>query len=59
MGFQILYEKNFILSNDPREREQNNIALLSGDKKHDVILISSLTNFNLEKLKNVIWKKLN
>ena len=27
--------------------------------KHDVILISSLTNFNLEKLKNVIWKKLN
>jgi len=27
--------------------------------KHDVILISSLTNFNLEKLKNVIWNKLN
>jgi len=27
--------------------------------KHDIILISSLTNFNLEKLKNVIWKKLN
>ena len=27
--------------------------------KHDVILISSLTNFNLEELKNVIWDKLN
>ena len=26
--------------------------------KHNVILISSLTNFNLEELKNVIWDKL-
>ena len=40
MGIQIVEEKNFILSNDPREREQNNIALLSGDKKHDVIFLS-------------------
>tara|TARA_Y100001936_G_scaffold253534_1_gene318792 strand:- start:2935 stop:4113 length:1179 start_codon:yes stop_codon:yes gene_type:complete len=40
MGIQIVEEKDFILSNDPREREQNNIALLSGDKKHDVIFLS-------------------
>ena len=40
MGIKIVDEKKFILSNDPRERENNNITLLSGDAKHDVIFLS-------------------
>jgi len=40
MGIKIVDEKKFILSNDPRERENNNITLLSGDTKHDVIFLS-------------------
>jgi len=40
MGLKIVDIKKFILSNDPREREKNNITLLSGDAKHDIIFLA-------------------
>ena len=30
----------FVLSNDPREREQNNVALLTGGSDHDVVFLA-------------------
>jgi ABC transporter substrate binding protein (PQQ-dependent alcohol dehydrogenase system) len=38
-GLKILEKRSFILSNDPRERSKNNIALLTNGK-HDVIYVA-------------------
>ncbi|MBD3679031.1 MAG: amino acid ABC transporter substrate-binding protein [Rhodobacteraceae bacterium] len=38
-GLRIVDEKNFELTNDPRRRDRNNIALLTGGPTHDVIWI--------------------
>jgi ABC transporter substrate binding protein (PQQ-dependent alcohol dehydrogenase system) len=37
-GVEIIDRRPFVLSNDPREREANNIALLTGDADYDVVL---------------------
>ena len=39
-GLDIIETKDFILSNDPRKREENNLALLTIDKKYDVIYLA-------------------
>lgn len=39
-GLSIEEERAFILGNDPREREQNNIALLTGGGDYDVIFLA-------------------
>lgn len=38
-GLRISAERDFVLGNDPRRREQNNIALLTGDARYDVIAL--------------------
>lgn len=40
IGLKIVDEKQFVLSNDPKLREQNNIALLTSGKKHDVVFVA-------------------
>ncbi|HSS65358.1 MAG TPA: amino acid ABC transporter substrate-binding protein [Gammaproteobacteria bacterium] len=37
---EIVEQLNFVLSNDPRQRDQNNVALLTGGKKYDVVFVS-------------------
>lgn len=39
-GLSIVAVRPFVLSNDPREREQNNIALLTGQPAHDVVFLA-------------------
>lgn len=39
-GAKIVDKRAFVLSNDPREREQNNVALLTGGKDYDVAFIA-------------------
>lgn len=39
-GLQIEEERDFVLSNDPRQRSQNNIALLTAGVDHDVIFLA-------------------
>ena len=39
-GLDIIETKNFIMSNDPRKREENNLALLTIGKKYDVIYLA-------------------
>ena len=39
-GLQIVEVKDFILSNDPRKREENNLALLTTGKKYDAIYLA-------------------
>jgi ABC transporter substrate binding protein (PQQ-dependent alcohol dehydrogenase system) len=39
-GVNILASRSFVLSNDPREREQNNIKLLTGSPDYDVIFLA-------------------
>ena len=39
-GLQIVDSREFVLSNDPRERNQNNVALLTAGKKHDVVFVA-------------------
>ena len=39
-GLDIIKTKDFILSNDPRKREENNLALLTIGKKYDVIYLA-------------------
>ena len=39
-GLDIIETKDFILSNDPRKREENNLALLTIGKKYDVIYLA-------------------
>lgn len=45
-GLRLVDERQFELSNDPRQRDLNNIRLLTGGKQYDVIwLIDSLGEF--------------
>ena len=39
-GLDIIETRDFILSNDPRKREENNLALLTIGKKYDVIYLA-------------------
>ena len=39
-GLDIIETKDFILTNDPRKREENNLALLTIGKKYDVIYLA-------------------
>lgn len=39
-GLQIVDSRQFVLSNDPRLREQNNIALLTGGNTHDAVFVA-------------------
>ena len=39
-GLTIVAEQDFILSNDPRNRDRNNIALMTGEPDHDVIFLT-------------------
>ncbi len=39
-GLAIVAERDFILSNDPRHRDRNNIALMTGEPDHDVIYLA-------------------
>lgn len=39
-GAKITDTREFVLSNDPREREKNNVRLLSGGKDYDVVFIA-------------------
>ncbi len=39
-GAKIVDQRPFILSNDPRERDQNNVALLTGGKDYDVVFVA-------------------
>lgn len=39
-GLKVVAERDFILSNDPRNRDQNNIALMTGEPDHDVVYLA-------------------
>ena len=39
-GVEIVEQRPFVLSNDPREREQNNVALLTAGVDHDVVFVA-------------------
>lgn len=39
-GLKIAASKNFVLSNDPRERGRNNIRLLTAEPDHDVVFLA-------------------
>lgn len=39
-GTKIVDKRPFVLSNDPRQRQKNNVALLTGQAKYDVIFVS-------------------
>jgi ABC transporter substrate binding protein (PQQ-dependent alcohol dehydrogenase system) len=39
-GLKIAAAKDFVLSNDPRERGQNNIRLLTAEPDHDVVFLA-------------------
>lgn len=39
-GLRIVAERAFVLTNDPRHRDSNNIALLTGPPAHDVIWLA-------------------
>ena len=39
-GLKIVETKKFVLSNDPRQREQGNVALLSAGAEHDVVFVA-------------------
>ncbi len=41
-GLSLAARRAFILSNDPREREKNNIALLTGGLQYDVIFLADI-----------------
>ncbi len=40
VGLKIIDSRQFVLSNDPRLRNQNNVALLTAGKKHDVVFVA-------------------
>ncbi|WP_260350218.1 hypothetical protein [Alloyangia mangrovi] len=45
-GLRMVAERAFELSNDPRQRERSNIALLTGDARYDVVwLVDALGDF--------------
>ncbi len=39
-GLKIVATRPFVLSNDPRERERNNIALLTGGVRYDAVFVA-------------------
>jgi ABC transporter substrate binding protein (PQQ-dependent alcohol dehydrogenase system) len=39
-GLKIAAERDFLLSNDPREREKDNMALLTGNAAYDVVFVA-------------------
>ena len=39
-GLKIVDERDFVLSADPRERDQNNVALLTSGKDYDVVFVA-------------------
>ena len=39
-GLRLVEQRPFVLSNDPRERERNNIALLTAGVDHDVVFVA-------------------
>lgn len=39
-GLKIVASKPFVLSNDPRQRRQNNLALLTGKEDYDVVFVA-------------------
>lgn len=39
LGLRVVAEKPFVLGNDPREREQNNVGLLTAGRDHDVVWV--------------------
>ncbi len=39
-GLKVVARRPFVLSNDPRQRDQNNIALLTGGKDYDVVFVA-------------------
>ncbi len=38
-GLSIAEERSFVLGNDPRQRDQNNVALLTGDARYDAVVL--------------------
>ena len=40
MGLKIVDERPFVLSNDPRERDRNNVALLTSGEDYDVVYVA-------------------
>ena len=40
LGLKIIDKRSFILSNDPRQREQGNVALLTAGKDYDAIFVA-------------------
>jgi len=40
MGLDIVATRDFVLSNDPRERDRNNIALLTAGEDYDVVFVA-------------------
>ena len=39
-GIKVVEQRPFVLSNDPREREKNNVALLTAGIDHDVVFVA-------------------
>lgn len=39
-GLKIVDVRDFVLGNDPRERDRNNVALMTGDADYDVVFIA-------------------
>ena len=39
-GVQVVEQRPFVLSNDPREREKNNVALLTAGADYDVVFVA-------------------
>ena len=39
-GIKVVEQRPFVLSNDPREREKNNVALLTAGVDHDVVFVA-------------------
>ncbi len=39
-GLKITAKRDFLLSNDPRQREKDNVALLTGDADYDVVFVA-------------------
>ena len=40
LGVKVVEQRPFVLSNDPREREKNNVALLTAGVDHDVVFVA-------------------
>lgn len=39
-GLKIVAERPFVLGNDPRQRDQTNVAILTGEPDHDVVFVA-------------------